>query len=257
MQKVEAPVEQKQVEMSSLASRMGRKTLEVADICKAYGNRILIDHFSYLFLKNDRIGIIGPNGCGKSTLLKILTGETEPDSGGVETGTTIKIGYFSQENEYMDQSLKAIEYIREVAEYVNTPEGKITASALMERFLFDGTQQWTRIEKLSGGEKRRLYLLHVLMGAPNVLILDEPTNDLDIQTLTILEDYLDSFSGIVIVVSMTGIFWTGPYGVSSLSKREENSASMREDIRITGSPENKRNGKLRGRKRIRRPEERM
>ena len=201
MQRAEAPAEQKQVEMSSLSSRMGRKTLEASEICKAYGGRTLIDHFSYLFLKDDRIGIIGPNGCGKSTLLKILTGAAEPDSGTVEMGPTIKVGYFSQENEYMDQSLKAIEYIREVAEYVNMPEGKITASALMERFLFDGTQQWTRIEKLSGGEKRRLYLLHVLMGAPNVLILDEPTNDLDIQTLTILEDYLDSFAGIVIVVS--------------------------------------------------------
>ncbi len=201
MQRAEAPAEQKQVEMSSLSSRMGRKTLEASEICKAYGGRTLIDHFSYLFLKDDRIGIIGPNGCGKSTLLKILTGAAEPDSGTVEMGPTIKVGYFSQENEYMDQSLKAIEYIREVAEYVNMPEGKITASALMERFLFDGTQQWTRIEKLSGGEKRRLYLLHVLMGAPNVLVLDEPTNDLDIQTLTILEDYLDSFAGIVIVVS--------------------------------------------------------
>ena len=201
MQNVTAPQQQGKVEMSSLASRMGRKTMEAREVCKAYGGRTIIDHYNYLFLKGDRIGIIGPNGCGKSTLLKILTGCLEPDSGTVETGPTIRTGYFSQENEYMDESLKAIEYIREVAEYITTEDGKITASALMERFLFDGTQQWTRIEKLSGGEKRRLYLLHILMGAPNILILDEPTNDLDIQTLTILEDYLDTFQGIVIVVS--------------------------------------------------------
>ena len=201
MQKIEAPQQQGKVELSSVASRMGRKTLEAVDICKSYGSRTLIDHYNYLFLKGDRIGIIGPNGCGKSTLLKILTGCTEPDFGRIETGTTVRIGYFSQENEYMDESLKAIEYIRDVAEYITTADGKITASALMEQFLFDGTQQWTRIEKLSGGEKRRLYLLHILMGAPNILILDEPTNDLDIQTLTILEDYLDTFQGIVISVS--------------------------------------------------------
>ena len=201
MQQVEAPRLEKRLEMTSVASRMGKKTLEACQICKSFGEKICIAGYSYIFLKNDRIGIIGPNGCGKSTLLKILTGRLEPDSGRVEMGTTIRIGYFSQENEYMDTSRKAIEYIREVAEYITVPEGKITASALMERFLFDGTQQWTRIEKLSGGEKRRLYLLHVLMGAPNVLILDEPTNDLDIQTLTILEDYLDSFPGILIVVS--------------------------------------------------------
>ena len=144
---------------------------------------------------------MGKNGCGKTTLLKILTGNLQPDSGEVEAGQTVKIGYFSQENEYMDESLKAIDYVKEMGEYIETPEGKVTASALMERFLFDGTMQWSRIEKLSGGEKRRLYLLRILMGAPNVLVLDEPTNDLDIQTLTILEDYLDGFQGIVIVVS--------------------------------------------------------
>ncbi len=201
LQQVEAPRPEKRLEMTSLSSRMGKKTLEACQIRKSFGDKTCIEGYSYIFLKDDRIGIIGPNGCGKSTLLKILTGTLEPDSGRVERGTTIRIGYFSQENESMDESLKAIEYIREVAEYITIPEGKITASALMERFLFDGTMQWTRIEKLSGGEKRRLYLLHVLMGAPNVLILDEPTNDLDIQTLTILEDYLDSFPGILIVVS--------------------------------------------------------
>lgn len=201
MQQVEAPEEEIQVEMSSMATRMGRKTIEVRGVSKAYGGKTLIRDWEYIFLKNDRIGIVGPNGCGKSTLMRIITGNVLPDSGEVEIGSTISIGYFSQENEYMDESLKAIEYIREVAEYINTPNGKVTAAMLMEQFLFDGTKQWTRIEKLSGGEKRRLYLLHILMGAPNVLILDEPTNDLDIQTLTILEDYLDSFAGIVITVS--------------------------------------------------------
>ena len=201
MQQVEAPEEEVQVEMSSMATRMGRKTIEVRGVSKAYGGKPLIRDWEYIFLKNDRIGIVGPNGCGKSTLMKILTGNVLPDAGEVEIGSTISIGYFSQENEYMDESMKAIEYIREVAEYINTPNGKVTAAMLMEQFLFDGTKQWTRIEKLSGGEKRRLYLLHILMGAPNVLILDEPTNDLDIQTLTILEDYLDSFAGIVITVS--------------------------------------------------------
>ena len=201
MQQAEAPEAEERTEMSSVSSRMGKKTIELANICKSYGKRTIISDFTYIFLKNDRIGIIGPNGCGKSTLLNIITQHLQPDAGTLEIGQTISIGYFSQENEYMDASQKAIEYIRDVAEYILTPEGKITASSLMERFLFDGTKQWTRIEKLSGGEKRRLYLLHVLMGAPNVLILDEPTNDLDIQTLTILEDYLDAFQGIVITVS--------------------------------------------------------
>lgn len=201
MQAAEAPTEQGNLELSSLASRLGRKTLELKEVSKAYDGRKLIHRFSYIFLKGDRVGFVGKNGCGKTTLLKILTGNLQPDSGEVEAGQTVKIGYFSQENEYMDESLKAIDYVKEMGEYIETPEGKVTASALMERFLFDGTMQWSRIEKLSGGEKRRLYLLRILMGAPNVLVLDEPTNDLDIQTLTILEDYLDGFQGIVIVVS--------------------------------------------------------
>ena len=201
MQAAEAPARTGTLELSSLSSRLGRKTLELARISKAYDGRVLIDDFSYIFLKGDRVGFVGKNGCGKTTLLKILTGNLEPDSGKVEAGQTVRIGYFSQENEFMDPSLKAIDYVKEMGEYIETPEGKITASALMERFLFDGTMQWSRIEKLSGGEKRRLYLLRILMGAPNVLVLDEPTNDLDIQTLTILEDYLDSFQGIVITVS--------------------------------------------------------
>lgn len=201
MQEQKAPEKEVQVQMSSIASRLGKKTIEVNEVGKSYGGRDLFHDFSYIFLKNDRIGIIGPNGCGKSTLVKIITGNLKPDSGTIEVGDTIKIGYFSQENEYMDESLKAIEYVKEVGEYVHTINGTISASQIMEQFLFDGTMQWTQISRLSGGEKRRLYLLRILMSQPNVLILDEPTNDLDIQTLTILEDYLDAFDGIVITVS--------------------------------------------------------
>ena len=201
MQEMKDIQEEKQVAMDSVVTRMGNKTIELSHISKAYGSKVLIQDYNYIFLKNDRIGIIGPNGCGKSTLLKIIDGILEPDTGSVNVGQTIKIGYFSQENEYMDESLRVIDYVKEVGEYITTSDGKITAAQMLENFLFDGTMQWSKIEKLSGGEKRRLYLLRVLMSAPNVLILDEPTNDLVIQTLTILEDYLDRFDGIVIVVS--------------------------------------------------------
>ena len=201
MQEIKDIQEEKRVVLDSVASRMGNKTIELENISKSYGNRKLISDYSYIFLKNDRIGIIGPNGCGKTTLLKIINGIVRPDSGTIEIGQTIRIGYFSQENEYMDASMKVIDYVKEVGEYVATSDGKITASQMLERFLFDGAMQWSKIEKLSGGEKRRLYLMRVLMSAPNVLILDEPTNDLDIQTLTILEDYLDHFDGIIITVS--------------------------------------------------------
>jgi len=189
------------VEINALSSRMGKKTVELNNISKAFGDKKLINDFTYILLPGDRIGIIGPNGCGKSTLLNILTGKLQPDFGTIESGSTIKLGYFSQENEYMDESLKVIDYIRETAEYIQTSEGSITASQMCEKFLFLGSMQYSLIAKLSGGEKRRLYLLKVLMEAPNILILDEPTNDLDIQTLTILEDYLDSFPGIVVTVS--------------------------------------------------------
>lgn len=201
MQEIKDIQEEKRVLLDSVASRMGNKTIELENISKSYDNRKLISDYSYIFLKNDRIGIIGPNGCGKTTLLKIINGIVRPDSGTIEIGQTIRIGYFSQENEYMDASMKVIDYVKEVGEYVTTSDGKITASQMLERFLFDGAMQWSKIEKLSGGEKRRLYLMRVLMSAPNVLILDEPTNDLDIQTLTILEDYLDHFDGIIITVS--------------------------------------------------------
>lgn len=189
------------VQMTSVASRLGRTTIELNGICKSYDDRTLIRDFSYIFLKNDRIGIIGPNGCGKSTLMKLINGIETPDSGTITIGQTVKIGYFSQENEYLDPSLKLIEYVREGAEVIHTPTGTISASQMLERFLFPSNMHYALIEKLSGGEKRRLYLLRILMEAPNVLFLDEPTNDLDIETLTILEDYLDHFAGIVVTVS--------------------------------------------------------
>ncbi len=201
MQQIKGPDEEQKVEMSSVSTRMGRKTIEISNLSKSYGEKVLFENYNYTFLKNDRIGIIGPNGCGKSTLLKIINGIVEPDSGEIEIGQTIKIAYFSQENEYMNENQRVIDYIRDVAEYVPTKDGSISASLMLERFLFEGSMQYGLISKLSGGEKRRLYLLRILMEAPNVLILDEPTNDLDIQTLTILEDYLDSFDGIVITVS--------------------------------------------------------
>ena len=196
-----APVRDAEVEMDSVETRMGKKTIELHHISKSYGQKKLIDDFEYIVLKNQRLGIIGPNGCGKSTLMKIITGKEEPDQGPVEIGDTVKIGYFAQEVTEMDENQRVIDYIKDVAEYVPTKDGRITASQMLERFLFTPAMQYTPIGKLSGGERRRLYLLKVLMDAPNVLILDEPTNDLDIPTLTILEDYLDSFLGIVITVS--------------------------------------------------------
>lgn len=203
LKQMQGPAAEDRVEMDSVASRLGKTTVEVHHVGKRYGDKILINDFSYIFLKNDRIGFVGSNGCGKTTLMRILTGEVSPDTGEVEIGQTVKIGYYSQEiaEGEMPAGKKVIEYITDVAEYVKTEEGSITASQMLERFLFEGSEQYSFIDKLSGGEKRRLNLLKVLMGAPNVLILDEPTNDLDIATLTVLEDYLDRFPGIVITVS--------------------------------------------------------
>lgn len=197
------------IELSSIKSRMGKTTIEMENICKAYGENVLIKDFSYNFLKGDRVGFVGKNGCGKTTLMKIVDGRIKPDSGIVNIGQTIKIGYYTQEIEndkdagiaYMNPDDKVIDYIKNTAEFVRTQEGLVSAAVMLERFLFPSSQQYSKIEKLSGGEKRRLNLLRVLMEAPNVLILDEPTNDLDIETMTILEDYLDSFDGIVITVS--------------------------------------------------------
>lgn len=190
------------LEITAGASRLGRKIIELSEVCKAFDNKPMIRSFNYIVLKDDRVGIIGANGSGKSTLLNIVAGKISPDSGQVEIGQTVKIGYFSQENGDMDEAMRVIDYIKEEANFLTTADGSvITATQLLERFLFSPTLQWMPISKLSGGEKRRLYLLKVLMGAPNVLLLDEPTNDLDIQTLTILEDYLDGFPGALIVVS--------------------------------------------------------
>lgn len=201
MQEIRDIQEKRKLNLDSITSRMGNKTIELRHISKSYGDRQLITDFSYHFLRSDRIGIIGKNGSGKTTLIKMITGILQPDSGEIEIGQTIQIGYFSQESEYMDSTMKAIDYIKEAGEYITTKDGKITASQLLEQFLFDGAKQWAPIEKLSGGEKRRLYLLRILISSPNVLILDEPTNDLDIETLNVLEDYLDRFEGIVLVVS--------------------------------------------------------
>ena len=209
MKNQHGPQSDSQVSMSSITTRMGNTTIEIDGISKSYGGHTFIRDFSYIFLKNDRVGFVGTNGCGKTTLMKLLAGREEPDSGSIKVGQTIRIGYYSQEIEtskeagiaYMDPKMRVIDYIRETAEFVRTEDGLISASAMLERFLFPPQAQYSLIGKLSGGERRRLNLLRVLMESPNVLILDEPTNDLDISTLTILEDYLDHYQGIVIVVS--------------------------------------------------------
>ena len=205
----EAPKFDAKIEISSVSSRMGRTTIELDNLSKSYGDKVLFKDFTYYFLKNDRIGFLGANGCGKTTLMKVIAGQIEPDEGTVTVGQTVKIGYYTQEIAtdksagiaYMDPSMRVIDYIKQTAEYVQTEEGRVSASKMLERFLFPPEEQYNFIGKLSGGEKRRLNLLRVLMEAPNVLILDEPTNDLDVTTLTILEDYLDHFDGIVITVS--------------------------------------------------------
>lgn len=197
----QAPLSDQMVELDSVKTRMGKKTIELHHISKRYGDRKIADDFSYIFLRNQRVGIVGPNGCGKSTLIKMIAGIVEPDAGEIQIGETIKVGYFAQEEQDMDESQRVIDYVRDIAEYVPTSEGRISASQMLERFLFTPDMQYAPIGKLSGGEKRRLYLLSVLCGEINVLLLDEPGNNLDIPTLTILEDYLNSFSGIVVAVS--------------------------------------------------------
>lgn len=196
-----APTTDQTAEIDSVETRMGKKTIELHHVSKSYGDKKLIDDFDYIVLKNQNLGIIGPNGCGKSTLLKMIAGIVEPDEGFVEIGETIRIGYFAQEIPEFDTKQKVIDYVKDIAEYIPTRDGRITASQMLERFLFTPDMQYGQIEKLSGGEKKRLYLLSVLQAAPNVLIFDEANNDIDIPTMTILEDYLNSFQGIVITVS--------------------------------------------------------
>ena len=209
-----APVQDSKVELSSISTRLGKTTVELEHINKAYGDKKLINDFSYIFLKGDRVGIVGSNGCGKSTLIKIIAGIIPPDSGQVIIGQTVKMGYYAQEiaseksgeeNDidlsYMDPKQRVIDYVKETAEYIQTTEGSISASAMLEKFLFTPEKQYGLIGKLSGGEKKRLNLLRVLATSPNYILLDEPTNNLDITTLTILEDYLDRYEGIVVTVS--------------------------------------------------------
>lgn len=193
---------EEKLELNTASSRLGKKVYEVENISKAFGDKIIVKDFNHIFTKEERVGIIGDNGVGKSTLLNIISGRIKPDSGDIIKGETVKLGYFTQENGELDENKRVLEYIKDIAEHVTTSDGtKITASQMLENFLFEGPIQHSYISKLSGGEKRRLYLLKILMEAPNVLFLDEPTNDLDIQTLTILEDYLDNFNGTVIAIS--------------------------------------------------------
>ena len=191
----------KEIVVDSVSSRLGKQIIEIDNISKAYGDKVLFTDFTYMFRRIDRIGIIGKNGSGKSTLLKTILGQVKPDSGNIIIGQTAKIGYFSQDSGELNPNQTVIESAKDIAEYVQTKDGTVSASKMLERFLFEGAMQYTKIEKLSGGERRRLALLHTLISAPNILILDEPTNDLDITTLSILEDYLDSFDGVVITVS--------------------------------------------------------
>lgn len=201
LKRMDGPSEARQVEMEAVGARLGKKTIELDQIGKGYDGRELFRDFTYIFKRFERIGFVGPNGCGKSTLMRILAGIEEPDSGVIQWGETIKIGYFAQECAVMDEKERVIDYIKDQAEYIRTSNGRISASRMLERFLFSPDMQYAPIAKISGGERRRLYLLRVLMSEPNVLILDEPTNDLDIATLQVLEEFLDSFMGIVIVVS--------------------------------------------------------
>ena len=189
------------MELTALSARLGKKTISLKGVSKQFGNRTVLRDFSLELLRDDRIGVVGVNGSGKSTLLNLIAGRLAPDSGIIEVGETVRIGYFCQETPILDPSQRVIDYVKDIGDSIQTREGKVTASQLLEQFLFPKEDQWAPIGRLSGGEKRRLFLLAVLAAAPNVLLLDEPTNDLDIQTLTILEDYLETFPGAVIAVS--------------------------------------------------------
>lgn len=202
----DAPETDDTVQMAAASSRLGKKIIELKDVSKSFDGRPIVNHFSYNLLRNDRIGIVGRNGAGKSTLLHLVAGELAPDSGTVDIGTTVKIGHFSQEGRELDLNQRVYDFIHDIADEVRTDEGTFTANQMMERFMFPGNLQSVPIGRLSGGERRRLYLLSVLMEAPNVLLLDEPTNDLDVMTLSILEDYLQGFPGPILVVSHDRFF---------------------------------------------------
>ena len=194
-------MQEETVRLDSVETRMGKKTIELSHVGKRFGDRVILEDFSYIFLKNQKVGIVGPNGCGKSTFMKMLANVLEPDTGEIQVGETIRIGYFSQEEQEMDENQRVIDYVKEIGEYILTSEGRISASQLLERFLFTPDMQYSLIGKLSGGERRRLYLLGILARNANVLLLDECSDSLDIPTLAVLEDYLNSFQGIVVTVS--------------------------------------------------------
>ena len=219
----DAPETDDTVQLAAASSRLGKKIIELKDVSKSFDGRTIVDHFSYNLLRNDRIGIVGRNGAGKSTLLHLIAGELAPDSGSVDIGTTVKIGHFSQEGRELDLNQRVYDFIHDIADEVRTDEGTFTANQMMERFMFPGNLQSVPIGRLSGGERRRLYLLSVLMEAPNVLLLDEPTNDLDVMTLSILEDYLQGFPGPILVVSHDRFF---------LDKLAESIFEVRGDGRI-------------------------
>lgn len=201
MSAIEGPQEEARLTLGSTSARLGRRIIECENVGKAMGGRQLLSGFTYTILRDERMAVVGPNGCGKTTLLRMLAGQLEPDEGSVQIGDTVRVGFFAQEFPKLDENLRLIDFMRDIAEYVETPEGRFSASQMLEQFLFPPDVQYTPVNRLSGGEKRRLYLASVLMASPNVLLLDEPTNDLDIATLEILEDYLQTFKGAVVVVS--------------------------------------------------------
>lgn len=221
------PEQRLELELSALTSRLGKKTIELAGVTKSFGEKTVLQDFDCMLLRDDRIGVVGENGSGKSTLLNIIAGKLKPDSGSIVVGETVRIGYFCQENPPMDPDMRVIDYVKEIGNAIETPEGTLTPTQLLDKFLFPGETQWSQIGKLSGGEKRRLFLMAILAAAPNVLLLDEPTNDLDIQTLTILEDYLETFSGAVIAVSHDRYF---------LDKVVRRVFAVEEDGRVTAYP---------------------
>ena len=229
-------MQEETVRLDSVETRMGKKTIELSHVGKRFGDRVILEDFSYIFLKNQKVGIVGPNGCGKSTFMKMLANVLEPDTGEIQVGETIRIGYFSQEEQEMDENQRVIDYVKEIGEYILTSEGRISASQLLERFLFTPDMQYSLIGKLSGGERRRLYLLGILARNANVLLLDECSDSLDIPTLAVLEDYLNSFQGIVVTVSHDRYFLDNVADrILEFDGRAE-SASMRAAIPIIWRP---------------------